>query len=102
MSRKSISTITIKRAKTIKEYKVHAFGWDIVVPVGSHVSNNTACGPDDNYRFWRMFAPTIRELVGCANSMLEHDISTRGINIPAEYCEPWPEIEVVQIGRAHV
>lgn len=81
----------LKFATTIREYKTKAFGWDIVVPVGSSVSNNTAMGPDDNYRFWDGFEKEIQKLTGFANSPLAHDLAHYGLNIPAEYCEPWRE-----------
>ena len=78
--------ISLKISKTIKEYKVKAFGYDIVVPVGSHVSNNTAMGRDDNYRFWGEWAELVEKLTGYKGSMLAHDIEHYGINIPAEFC----------------
>ena len=73
-----------KTARTTKEYKVRAFGHDLVVPAGSVVSNRTACGPDDNYRFWESFYAK-------GNSLLIHDLKHYGLNIPAEYCAPSPE-----------
>lgn len=89
MNRKS--TITRKWAKTIKEYKVKAFGHDIVVPIGSFVSNHTACGPDDNYRFLRGWGKLAEEITGFRNSILAHDLKFYGLNIPAEFCGPWQE-----------
>ena len=77
--------ITAKRAKTINPY-------DIIIPIGSTVTNNTACGNDDNYRFWIDFHKIARELTGYKDSMLKHDLTYYGINIPAEYCEPWTDI----------
>jgi hypothetical protein len=76
-------------AKTIKEYKVNFKGYDLVVPVGSKVSNNTACGVDDNYRFWIDFQKTAQEITGFKDSFLVHDLTHYGLNIPAEYCEPY-------------
>jgi hypothetical protein len=81
---------TYKTAKVIKPYAVKAFHWDIVVPVGATVSNKTACGCDDSYRFWQDFGKLVKELTGYENSILAHDLRHHGLNIPAEYCEPWP------------
>lgn len=81
---------TLKTAKTIKEFKTNFNGWDIVVPVGSIVSNKTACGNNDGYRFWRDFVVVAEKLTGCKNSILAHDLTYYGLNIPAEYCEPYP------------
>lgn len=79
----------LKTAKTVKEYPIEFKGWSIVVPVGSTVSNRTACGFDDEYRFWTDFREYTEKLTGFKNSMLDHDLTYYGINIPAEYCEPW-------------
>lgn len=78
-----------KIAKTIKPYQINFKGWEITVPVGSTVSNETALGFDDNYRFWRDFGPVVRELTGYSNSILAHDLTYYGLNIPAEFCEPY-------------
>lgn len=80
---------TLKYAKTIKDYEVNIFGHTFTIPAGSHVSNTTAFGPDDNYRHWCLWSNVIESVTGTKNSMLAHDIEHRGINIPAEYCEPW-------------
>lgn len=82
-----------KESKTIKEYKVKAFGHDIVVPVGSIVRNITACAPDDNYRFWADFGDYAKDETGLINSLLGHDLAHRGLDIPAEYCEPYSKEE---------
>jgi len=78
-----------KTAKTIKEFRIIYRGWEIVVPVGSIVSNKTACGYDDSYRFWAGWDKQIETLTGFKNSMLAHDLTYYGLNIPAEYCEPY-------------
>lgn len=83
------SKTTPKTAKTNREYKTHFKGWDIVVPVGSLVSNVTACGPDDSYRFWKDWHAIAKELTGFPHSILAHDLTYYGINIPSEYCEPY-------------
>lgn len=82
-----------KTAKTIKEYKVRYsgggnLGYDITVPVGSTVSNRTALGCDDNYRFLQG-VPT-KVLVGYDAGMLAFDLEHYGLNIPPEFCEPYP------------
>lgn len=82
---------THKTAKTIKEYKTQygqgGLKYGITVPVGSMVSNRTACGYDDEYRFLQG-VPT-KTLVGYDAPMLAHDLAHYGLNIPAEYCEPY-------------
>ncbi len=80
-----------KTARTIKEYKI-TYGrlkYEITVPVGSTVANGTACGTDDNYRFLNGVPTKI--LVGYAAPMLAFDLRHYGLNIPAEYCEPYPQ-----------
>lgn len=81
---------TYKTAKTIKPYPVKFGGYEFIVPKGSTVSNNTACGCSDSYRFWIDWRAFVEKLTGFKNSMLAHDLEYRGLNIPAEYCEPWP------------
>lgn len=81
-----MTTTTYKTAKTIKPYSVEFKGYQITVPEGSTVSNKTACGNDDNYRFWMDYRKTAKELTGFENSMLAHDLEHYGINVPAEYC----------------
>lgn len=79
-----------KTAKTIREYRI-TYGrlkYEIVVPVGSLVSNSTALGTNDNYRFLTAF--NTKTLVGYDAPMLAHDLLYYGLNIPAEYCEPYP------------
>lgn len=85
-----------KTARTIKPYHVNRYavagsklGYEFTVPVGSIVSNQTACGPDDNYRFWQNWHKTAEEVTGFKNSCLAHDLTYYGLNIPAEYCEPY-------------
>ena len=87
------SDTTIKRSKTIKDYPVQnlkGYGPHIV-PAGSIVTNNTACGPDDNYHFWVDFQDAAEKISGYKSSLLRHDLTYYGLNIPAEYCEPWKE-----------
>jgi hypothetical protein len=80
---------TYKTAKTVKPYAVKYKGWNLEVPVGSIVSNQTAMGPDDSYRFWASWSGYVEELTGYKNSILAHDLKHYGLNIPAEFCEPY-------------
>ncbi len=75
-----------KTSVVIRPYAVKAYGYDIVVPVGAKVSNQTACGCDDNYRFWVDFYKYAEKLTGFKNSILHHDLIHYGLNIPKEYC----------------
>lgn len=81
---------TYKRAKVIKEYRTTLHKREVVVPVGATVDNKTACGLDDNYRFWIDWGRTIL----FTQSILSHDLTHYGINVPADHCEPWPQQKV--------
>jgi hypothetical protein len=78
-----------KSALTIRPYSLKYKGYDITIPTGSRVSNVTACGNDDSYRFWQDWHKTAKALTGFDNSILAHDLTYYGINVPAEYCEPY-------------
>lgn len=82
-------TTTYHRAKTIKPYTVEYKGYSITVPVGSIVANKTAGGYDNRYRFWLDWQTIARELTGFDNSMLAHDLTYYGLNVPEEFCEPY-------------
>jgi len=79
----------IKTAKTIKDFKADFKGYNILIPAGSTVSNNTARGPDDSYHFWVDFKEHAEKITGHKNSILNHDLTYYGINVPAEFCEPY-------------
>ena len=79
-----------KTAKVIKPYATKMDGYEIVIPIGATVSNSTACGMNDSCRFWIDWQEYARKLTGFPNSMLAHDLTYYGLNIPAEYCEPYP------------
>jgi len=79
-------------AKTIKEYQVTYGGYEIVVPVGSTVSSRTATGDDENYRFWIGYEKQVKELTGTKNSLLNWHLGSVGLDVPAEYCEPYPVV----------
>ena len=76
----------IKQSKTIKPYTLEYKGYTITIPAGSTFTNQTACGPDNEYRFWVDFHKIAEELTGYKRSILAHDLTYYGINIPAEFC----------------
>jgi hypothetical protein len=76
-----MSKTTYKTARTIKPYPVKFGGYQFTVPKGSTVSNNTACGCSDSYRFWIDWKAFVENLTGFKNSMLAHDLEYRGLNI---------------------
>ena len=80
-----------KRSVTIKEYRINAYGYDIIVPINSIVSNSTACGYDDNYYFWENWQKIVEEITGFKESGLKHDLTYYGLNIPSEFCKPYDE-----------
>jgi hypothetical protein len=78
-----------KTARTHTEYRTVANGYELVIPAGSPVSNSTACGNDDSYRFLNGTAALAKAVTGFEHSILEHDLRYSGLNIPAEFCEPY-------------
>jgi hypothetical protein len=95
-----MTKITHKTARTIKPYptifKCHKF----TVPKGSTVSNKTARGYDDNYRFWTSWKNFVEKLTDFKDSSLAHDLKYYGLNIPAEYCEAWHDTKPLPKPRA--
>lgn len=81
----------LKTAQTIRDYEADFRGWKFTVPAGSTVCNQVAGGHDDNYRFLAWFHTLAKEVTGTNHSTLAHDLTYYGLNIPAEYCEPYPE-----------
>ena len=79
----------VKYSRTIGEYTLKYSGYKITVPIGSKVSNSTACGADDGYYYWTDFHETAEKLTGFKDSMLKHDLTYYGINIPSRYCIPY-------------
>lgn len=78
-----------KRARVIRDYQVNFRGYDLVVQAGTLVTNHTACGCDDAYRFPAVCRP-IAETSGLKyTGALVHDLMHYGINVPAEFCGPW-------------
>lgn len=80
---------TPKTARVVREYRTTYKGWALVVPVGAVVTNRTACGPDDAYRFWQDWGEQVRKLTGFPDSILAHDLRHYGLNVPADHCEPY-------------
>lgn len=74
-----------KTAKLVKDYKVRFSGRDLVIPAGTTVSNKTAVGFDDGYRFagqWEGMPD---------DSMFLFDFTYYGINVPEWYCTRYPK-----------
>jgi hypothetical protein len=78
-----------KTAKVLRSYSVKYKGYEITVPAGATVSNKTACGNDDSYRFWQDWRAEAERLTGYKNSILAHDLTHYGLNVPAEFCEEY-------------
>jgi hypothetical protein len=87
-----------KTSVTVKPYRIKFKGWHFVIKKGTVVSNDTAMGPDDNYRF--IGSNPKGQLIsleswwsgGTALPLtLLHDLKYHGIDIPAEYCKPYEE-----------
>ena len=86
-----------KTSRVIKPYRVTFMGWDLTVKEGCVVSNSTACGHDDDYRFIGGNPKGHIELhtEGFDSDevplTLQQDLTYYGLNIPAEYCKPYEE-----------
>lgn len=59
---------------------------DIVVPKGTKLTHQTACGIDEKYHFVNEFGWIDRDYPTVA-SMLKHDAKYSGINIPKEFVD---------------
>ena len=80
---------SIKYSTTKFPYEVEVNGYQILIPAGTRVCNQTASGCDDTYRFVMGTSAIARTLTGLPSSILEHDLKHRGINVPAEFCHPY-------------
>lgn len=80
---------TYKASLTIKDYPTTFGGYTFTVPAGSKVSNMTACGSNDEYRFLEGVSEVAEKVTGLKGSILRHDLIYYGLNIPQEYCEPY-------------
>lgn len=94
--------MTYKTSSTIRPYIVTNYrdcypgGYSFVIPTGSQVHNKTACGYDDNYRFWTDFENIARKTTGFDNSTLLHDLIHYGVNIPSKYCNPYESKKIME------
>ena len=70
---------------TTKDFITTYKGYEITIPKGSKATNKTACGIDDNYRFWSDFHKIAKKITGHEHSILAHDLTYYGLNIPKEY-----------------
>lgn len=86
----------VKHSHLVKEYQVEYNGQKLTVPVGWPVSNTTAMGPDDAYRFLTDVEKFATSVTGLPDSMLHHDMKYRGLNVPAEYCAPYDSVHDVR------
>lgn len=87
-----------KTSRVIKDYEVKDFyGFHFTVKAGAVVSNKTAVGYDDDYRF--IGGNPSGQIVSHQNwwegdeipLALKLDIEGHGLNVPAEYCKPYEE-----------
>ena len=83
----------LKTSVTIRDYVWDADGYGntLTIPAGSFVTNQTALGCDDRYMFWKDFRRPVEDHTGFKDSMLHHHLTYYGLNIPAEFCEPYDE-----------
>jgi hypothetical protein len=68
--------------KTNREIKMHWRGYDIVIPKGTRVTNQTALGIDPNYHFIDDLSWIDKGL-----PLLKHDATYYGINIDPDYID---------------
>lgn len=91
MNKQRKSTVCSKAATVLRDYRVNFKGVDVVVAAGTIVTNRTAMGNDDNYRYPILNKP-IAESSGLKHTgvlALMHDLVHYGINVPAEFCSEW-------------
>ena len=82
--------VTRKTAVTTKDYTIRFMSYgNITIPKGTTVTNSTAYGNDDNFRFVKATEELAKSLIGENYIMFLHDISNYGINIPEDYCTPY-------------
>lgn len=94
-----MSKPTLKYAKVRTSFKTDAYGESFTIPEGSIVSNRTASGFDDNYRFWIPEYDKLKELFPDTYMGFEYDLKYRGVNIPKEYCEPYLIDDIYDFGH---
>lgn len=89
MNKMRKSTVCSKAATVLKDYNVNFKGVDVVVAAGTIVTNRTAVGNDDDYRFPILNGPIAKTSGLEHTGALMHDLVHYGINVPAEYCSKW-------------
>lgn len=94
MNKMRKSTVCSKAATVLKDYHVNfkggsKYGVDVVVAAGTIVTNRTASGNDDAYRFPILNGPIAKTSGLKHTGALMHDLVNYGINVPAEYCSEW-------------
>lgn len=73
--------------KTNKDYTVDFKDYGLItVPAGTSVTHKTACGVDKNYHFVNSFEWIYENYPNIA-SILKHDVTYYGINVPSEFIE---------------
>jgi len=92
------STVCSKSATVLKDYHVNFkggsnIGTNVVVAAGTIVTNRTAMGNDDGYRFPILNGPIAKTSGLAHTAALMHDLTHYGINVPAEYCSEWRRTE---------
>ena len=72
-------------AKTNQSITIEFNGEVLVIPEGTAITHNTACGIDKKYNFINDFSWYKPELKGFARQMALHDMIHRGINIDPKF-----------------
>lgn len=73
--------------KTAKNYTVNFMNYgQITVPKGTLLTHQTALGKDENYHFVNSF-DWVQKNYPKIKSILMHDLTYHGINVPIEYVE---------------
>lgn len=89
----SSNAALVKTATVLKPFTIDFSGHTLTVPVGAKVTNKTASGPDDSYRFWIGWEKSVKEQIGeeLIPLTLKYDLDYRGILVPEENCSNWGE-----------
>lgn len=73
---------------TKEDYTVDFMNYgSITVPKGTKLTNNTACGIDENYNFVDDLSWIESYVDGTKQYGLIHDMKYYGLNVPKEYVE---------------
>jgi len=76
---------TTTKKVTKEEIKMNFKGYDIIIPKGTAITHQTACGYDEKYNFINDLSFIPKDM-----PLLKHDAFYYGIDIPAD------KIEIVQ------